>query len=671
MNNKTDTDNLLLREKKYLVIFMASLTVAILSSISTHLIHGLFVWKQFTYLLHVLSSLCVIIIFPTYLYSHFKRTLGVRRITLHISGWVLLAVISCLIVTGLIVIIFGVTETTRWIIKTHIYAGYVLIGLLALHLIFHKILKIKRSTKFNTLNSSNVNVLWKSSGSSLTLILILTYLYQISYTDYKTSPSIEPYAYPYGEHPFRPSQTETANKQFIDVRQIANSQSCASCHEQIFNEWRSSMHNQSASDPTYVKNISLLADKKGIEATRYCEGCHAPVALLTGELSKGGKHAGKSETLAHHEGVSCMSCHGISKAAHLKGVASYVFQPADDYLFANLANPIGQKIHNFLIKIHPEKHRETMSRPILKNPELCATCHVQFMDKDMNDWGWIKMQDEYSAWLESQYSGQTKQALSRQDIQTCKSCHMPKIPGIDPSSNHDGLIVSHRALGANTAIPYLKKDWEQLQLTKQFLQSGKIIINIKEPWRSDATQSEQYIAEEIRSKQVLPYFFYLGETAHIKLSVANSLVGHDFPGGTTDINEAWIHFSAIDAENNIIYESGHIEENNHVEKSAYFYQTTPIDRQGKPVWKHDLFNMVGDSYKNTIPAGGSDIVEYSFKIPYTIKSPMTITATVNYRKFNQRYAVWALNNKDIILPIVEMARDAIVIPIKIRPKLDK
>jgi hypothetical protein len=101
---------------------------------------------------------------------------------------------------------------------------------------------------------------------------------------------------------------KTYNGKFIDKLQIANSLDCAQCHQDIAAQWYASIHRQAASDPTYVHNIELPSTKKEIAATRHCEGCHAPIAFLTGQLSEGGQHGGISGTEALNEGVNCMSC---------------------------------------------------------------------------------------------------------------------------------------------------------------------------------------------------------------------------------------------------------------------------------------------------------------------------------------------------------------------------
>lgn len=664
------------KEKSLLPTLHWTFVVSLMTGVSTHLMVGYDVWQQWSYLLHSVSGAGLFLVLIVYPLHHFKRTLGVRRATVLLSGWLALAGLYLLGFTGLHILIFGQTEALRWIYESHVILAYAAVILLVGHLLVHRYAPRKRQPTdqgkwFNTLDKQYLPRAVKCIVILILLVIGFSLGYQLTPVPYTTTAAVTPYEYPYGKHPFRPSQTETGDGQFIDPRRIGNSAQCGTCHKQIFDEWRSSIHSQGASDKAYVTNISLLADNKGIASTRYCEGCHAPVALLTGELTKTGDHGGIENTLANHEGVSCMSCHGIDDVVHLKGVASYTFTPAQDYLFAHSDNVFARKLHNYLIRIHPQEHRQTMARPPLRRPELCATCHVQFMDVDMNNWGWVKMQDEYSAWLASHFSGQSEHTFNRDAIQRCQDCHMPLVKGLDPSANNKEMIRSHRTLGANTAIPAINNDMEQLHLVTRFLQSDKLSITIEEPRRKDATRSSQYINEELRTQRETPYYLYLGETANIRVTVANRLVGHDFPGGTTDINQAWIYFLVVDSTNKIVFESGAIDENNIVDKHAHFFHSIPIDRKGQHVWRHDLFNMTGDTYKNTVPAGGTDIAEYSLKVPYWTKGPLTVTTVLRYRKFNQRYARWALKDKYIDLPITDMARDALMIPLRIKPELKK
>ena len=71
-----------------------------------------------------------------------------------------------------------------------------------------------------------------------------------------------------------------------------------------------------------------------------------------------------------------------------------------------------------------------------------------------------------------------------------------------------------------------------------------------------------------------------------------------------------------------------------------------------------------------IPAGESDIVPFSFIVPAWAKSPLTASAVLRYRKFNNRYARWALENEAVELPIVDMAEDNLEIPIRSRYEVE-
>ena len=51
-----------------------------------------------------------------------------------------------------------------------------------------------------------------------------------------------------------------------------------------------------------------------------------------------------------------------------------------------------------------------------------------------------------------------------------------------------------------------------------------------------------------------------------------------------------------------------MQEDNTVDPKAYFYRSQPIDRFGSEIWQHDLFNRVGETYKNVIPPSKSDLV---------------------------------------------------------------
>jgi hypothetical protein len=126
-----------------------------------------------------------------------------------------------------------------------------------------------------------------------------------------------------------------------------------------------------------------------------------------------------------------------------------------------------------------------------------------------------------------------------------------------------------------------------------------------------------------------------------------------------------------DAQGRRVYSSGEVGQDGEVDINAYFYRSIPTDRSGNDVWRHDLFNMIGDKYRNTIPPGGTDIVTIEFGIPSWAISPIYVSAALKYRKLNKRYTNWVLERNDVNLPIIDMARDSLTIPLKLQPNLKK
>jgi hypothetical protein len=83
-------------------------------------------------------------------------------------------------------------------------------------------------------------------------------------------------------------------------------------------------------------------------------------------------------------------------------------------------------------------------------------------------------------------------------------------------------------------------------------------------------------------------------------------VDHDFAGGTTDINEAWIWLRVVDAQGRPIYESGAINQTpNDVDPSAHFYRTVPVVCAGP---NPGLFAAVG------LQSGKQAIVNTGYRV---------------------------------------------------------
>ena len=218
----------------------------------------------------------------------------------------------------------------------------------------------------------------------------------------------------------------------------------------------------------------------------------------------------------------------------------------------------------------------------------------------------------------------------------------------------------------NPIIPFIEGDLARIAMHTQFLQANKVTVTIDKPTRSHAMRSDKPVQADISNVTEPPGYYYLGDAVTINTVVSNVGVGHEFPGGTTDINEVWVHFVVRDGQDRIIFESGATDTAGNVDAGAYFYRSLPVDKEGKLVWRHDLFRMVGDSYKNAIKPGSADVVTYDFTVPSWAKNPLSVSAVVKYRKLNNHYARWALKDETLLLPAVDVAQDAISVPLRER-----
>jgi len=643
------TSALLIKEQKYVASFLTSLLVVSLSGFVTWVFDSHGIWQQWTYLLHTLVGFWLLFSFILFVINHVRLAQGFKRPGQASIGWLSVLIFLGVSATGVVIAVIGQYETQRWMYHSHIITGIAVSLMVLTHLFLYRWLSNlskSQSTKLSgfsqSINKQLAIRLGRYSFGSLVLIVLLSISYGARNTTFNDEAAF-PFQANYGEGKFLPSLAQTSNDTFLDARRIGRSEKCGSCHPQITKEWQSSMHGRAASDPFFQKNLHALEKKKGISAARYCAGCHIPIALLSGELSEGGV---LDKGMHIEEGVSCMSCHGISKAISLEGVGSYLYEPEQDYLFNDSDSLIATEITNYLIKINPRQHRLDMARDILADPVNCATCHEQYIDSDLNNWGWVKLQSQYQAWVEGPFSTHSNKNYASDKSYRCQDCHFPLVDSDDPSADHQGKHRSHRNPAANTAVPFVLGDTEQLEIVTNFLQDNRLSITI----HKDDKLKQQAIS--------------VGEQASLHVSVSSNRIGHFFPAGTIDINEPWLEFLVNDANGKAVYSSGTINENNEVDKKAHFYFSSLVNRQGKRVWKHDLFNAVGESYGNLLDPGKADIKSYKFTIPEWAKSPLKVKARLRYRKFNHDYSSWAMENSNLRLPIVDMAEDSLELSIK-------
>ncbi len=452
---------------------------------------------------------------------------------------------------------------------------------------------------------------------------------------------------------FSPSNARTEDGKLIPAEQFFSAERCASCHKDTHAAWAESLHRNSAREPFYKESVDILEHARGSKPTQHCESCHSPVAVFSGSLTNGSKGPRPLED----EGVTCVVCHSITEA-RLDGTGSYTIRrPA--LLAREDGTPVTGDVPDAAIKADIAGHRRAMMRPLLKQSEFCAVCHKSSAPPELNGDKFIRGFSVYDEWQQSGASTNTVTPYYRREQAVdCRGCHMPKVESLNDPSAKDGVIASHRWIGANTTTPLFYGQTRQAELTKAFLENNVISLDIF-ALRSTAS-GQTYTALDQEGDNRLP--LQPGEEVTAEVVVFNRKAAHSFPPELRDMYEPWVEFEAIDAAGKTIFHSGFIKPDKTLDESAHVYKQIILDKNSRIITRHQVWEMKVKAYDNMIPPGRSDIARFSFTVPKDSRTgraaPVRLRARVNYRRFIQEYTDFVLRKrgtKSLEIPIVRMA----------------
>jgi hypothetical protein len=63
----------------------------------------------------------------------------------------------------------------------------------------------------------------------------------------------------------------------------------------------------------------------------------------------------------------------------------------------------------------------------------------------------------------------------------------------------------------------------------------------------------------------------------------------------------------------------------------------PLDSDGKPLVRHDLWRKAGGRGQRVIFPGHADKQSYRFQAPATTRGPLSLTADLDYRRYRQEF----------------------------------
>ncbi len=468
------------------------------------------------------------------------------------------------------------------------------------------------------------------------------------------------YNYAFGnDAPFLPSNATTSTGQFKSPKSFPTAQYCGHCHQEAYRQWRQSVHSNSFRAPWYLKNVNLLIDEKGVQYSRHCEGCHNPVALLSGDLSQGMPKKRPFED----EGLTCSTCHSIV-STDATGTGSYVMgTPA--VLVDEAGAAITRPVADAEILAHLDRHSKAVMRPLYQTAEFCAACHKAAIPRSLDDYKWLRAISLYDEWQAASFTKQSPLPFYRKDaVSTCQTCHMVREPlaegAIDPGAK-DGKLVSHRWLGGNTLMPQFYKYGEQAEKLEAFLKNGpdgKGVFNVDifalEKEGAAATAADQVLVAPLG---LTAFSLAPGETLIADVVIQNKGIGHSFIPEQRDFYEAWVDFTVKDGSGKTLAESGFLQPDGNLDPSAHSFTNRLINNKGELNDLHQIWHNRVLAYNNTIQSGRSQLVRYRFRLPKDITGQVSLTATVRYRRFNQHFIDYAMAQKQYPLPIVDMASE--------------
>lgn len=412
--------------------------------------------------------------------------------------------------------------------------------------------------------------------------------------------------------------TDIKSRGAIDARQLAGSQSCgtAGCHEQVYKEWLPSAHRYSSLDDMFQRVQTLMATETSPEHTRYCAGCHDPISLFSGAKTEGNITL---SSLGADEGSSCIVCHSITRT-DVHGNAAYEIRPPQRYVYETDESPFAKLVSDFLIRTYPKQHIESYSRPLYKTAEFCAACHKQYIDKQVNtDIGMVQGQNQYDSWKNSRWYRETSDGkIDHHKTVNCRECHLPLTDSTDPARGDvtdynrtagDGKHRHHGMIASNQYMPAFHKlegaDVHSKRV-EQWLRGEVDIPEIADKWVDGPV---------VKMRIVGPETIAPGDEVSLQVVMVNNKTGHDFPTGPLDMIESWVELKVTDSTGGVLYHGGALDGDGHIVEAKALFKADGFDRAGKLIDRHNLWDLVGASYKRALYPGMTDAVQVKFQCP--------------------------------------------------------
>jgi len=592
-----------------------------------------------------------------------------------LTAWLVLLSCAAATLTGLLILIRGLVGTNRNLLWCHVGAST-----LALVLVTLVLLRTAWHTRRTQLGQGLLAGLAGLSLATAGAVWTATHHAESRRAAFRiVNPPTPPASMeaegsgPSG--PFFPSSAGTTTGAIIPANFFLTSKACGRCHKEIYEQWNSSVHHLSSfNNQWYRKSIEYMQDIVGTKPSKWCAGCHDHAVFFNGRFDRPIRE--QIDTPEAQAGLGCTSCHAITQVKSTMGQGDFTVEYPPLHDVAVSEHPVLQYVHDKLLELDPQPHRETFLKPFHREqtPEFCSTCHKVHLDVPVNGYRWFRGFNDYDNWQASGVSGEGARSFYYPPApQRCADCHMPRVNSTDPAAKN-GQVRSHRFAAANTALPFVNHDTTQLRAVQDFLQDGQLSVDVfglvrtaavpapvPPPMRAaESTLSSTFaVGEEsagfgattLTLRPAAPVLGPLdrvdatvrrGESVRIEVVVRTRKIGHFFPAGTVDAFDVWVELEAVDDRGQVLLHSGALEGGRGaVDPGAHFYRSLQLDEHGGVINKRNAWMTRSVAYVRLIPPGAADTLHYRLDIPENAGETIQLRAKVNYRKFSWWNTQWA------------------------------
>lgn len=397
-----------------------------------------------------------------------------------------------------------------------------------------------------------------------------------------------------------------------DGTMLSDVDSCATCHPDAAAQWSTSAHSfASFGNPIYRVNVELMRHDLGNKTSQHCGGCHDMPLMVDGMMTSG--EPIPSADLRAHSGVTCSLCHGI-KSTTKDGNGSYVWSRTPIEA-PTLSDPRSVARHKAQVTVKAI------------GAELCVGCHRGFLSPDMGMPVHLSGLDEPGMWRNSAWTGNGMGRVDKVEKQSCLDCHMER----EPASKEEygakgGTLASHRFLGGHTWMASMRGDTEHLARLRAKLE-GAASIDIAGARVEAASGATWHLPAD--AAPVTP-----GAKLALDVVIRNLLVGHRFPGGVLDIQDAWVEVEVTDRAGNRIASSGLTHETDPKDEDTHVLRTLVVDDKGSILEQHQMAAFRTQIATQTVAAREAAVTRFVFDVPTSLVAaqlPLTAMARLRHR----------------------------------------